>query len=78
MKQAVEAYRSVTATEEFREAERMRRKARVDWAYALHHAEQRANEKWQRVVAEKDVFIAEKDAFIAELQAQLRNYENRN
>ncbi len=38
MKQAIEAYRHITVTPEFREAERLRAKARHDEAQALHHA----------------------------------------
>jgi predicted transposase/invertase (TIGR01784 family) len=39
MKQAIEAYRHITVTPEFREAERMRSKARHDEAQALYNAE---------------------------------------
>jgi len=38
MQQAIEAYRSITATTEFQEIERLRSKARHDEAQALHHA----------------------------------------
>lgn len=41
MKQAIGAYRYVTATPEFREIERMRSKARHDEAQALKNAETR-------------------------------------
>ena len=41
MKQAIEAYRSVSATPEFREIERLRSKARHDEASALYNAEQK-------------------------------------
>ena len=40
MEQAISAYYSITASEEFREIERMREKARHDEAQALHNAEQ--------------------------------------
>ena len=39
MSQAVEAYRHITITPEFREAERLRSKARHDEAQALYNAE---------------------------------------
>ena len=39
MSQAVEAYRQITVTPEFREAERLRSKARHDEAQALYNAE---------------------------------------
>jgi len=66
MKQAIGAYRHVTATPEFREIERLRSKARHDEAQALKNAErrgekrgeERADEKWQGVVADKDAEIA--------------------
>jgi predicted transposase/invertase (TIGR01784 family) len=58
MKQAIEAYRRVSVSPEFRELERMRSRARHDEAQALYNAEQRGGEKerakWQSVVADKD------------------------
>ena len=39
MQQAIEAYRHITVSEEFKEMERIRSKARHDEAQALHHAE---------------------------------------
>jgi predicted transposase/invertase (TIGR01784 family) len=72
MKQAIGAYRSVTATDEFKEYERLRSLARHNEASALKNAEQRGEvrgevrerAKWQDVVAGKD-------AEIARLRAQL-------
>ena len=64
MSEAVQAYRHVSASPEFREIERIRSKARHDEAQALRNAEMKEREKWQDVVAEKD-------AIIAQLQAQL-------
>lgn len=40
MEQAVNAYYSITASEKFREIERLREKARHDEAQALNHAKQ--------------------------------------
>jgi predicted transposase/invertase (TIGR01784 family) len=58
MQEAIGAYRSITVTPEFIEAERLHSKARHDEAQVLFHAEQvgekREREKWQGVVAEKD------------------------
>ena len=78
MSQAVEAYRSLTATEEFRHLEILRERARHDEAQAIRNAEKREREKWQGVVADKDTALANKDtelakqaALIAELQARL-------
>ena len=45
MKEAINAYRSITATSEFREMERLRSKARHDEAQALHHAEAKGEKK---------------------------------
>ena len=84
MKQAVKAYRSVTADNEFKEIERLRSRARHNEASALGHARREESEKWQKVVneivakkdealAEKDSTIAEKDAQIAELLAKINN-----
>jgi predicted transposase/invertase (TIGR01784 family) len=68
MEQAVTAYRKVTATDEFKEIERLRSRARHDEASALGNAERKGIEKerkkWESVVADKD-------ALIAELQAKL-------
>jgi len=87
MSQAINAYRSITATDEFKEMERLRSRARNNEASALGHARREgfreADEKWQGVVAEvvaekereKAEAIAEKDAALAEqatLIAELR------
>jgi hypothetical protein len=73
--QAVEAYRKITATEKFKELERVREKARRDEANALSYAAEVATEreraKWQKVVADKDAALADKDAEIAHLRARL-------
>jgi len=51
MKQAIGAYRKVTATDEFKEIERLRSRARHNEASALGHARREAQkaerEKWQ-------------------------------
>ena len=64
MSTALQAYRHVAASDEFKEIERMRSKARHDEAQALRNAELREREKWQGIVDEQA-------ALIAELQAQL-------
>ena len=51
MKQAIEAYRHITVTPEFREAERMRSKARHDEAQALYNAERKGRDEGMRIVA---------------------------
>jgi hypothetical protein len=73
------AYRNVTATDKFKELERLRSRARNNEASALGNARREEREKWQGVVAqkdtalaEKDTALAEKDALIAELQAKLK------
>ena len=82
MEQAIGAYREVTATDEFKEIERLRSLARHNEASALGHARREAEReeraKWQGVVADKDaaladkeVALAEKDALIAKLRARL-------
>ena len=45
MEQAINAYYTITASPEFREAERLREKARHDEAQALYHAEQQGIKK---------------------------------
>jgi flagellar biosynthesis/type III secretory pathway protein FliH len=75
MEQAIKAYRSITATEEFQRLERMRFDAGCMEASALGNARREgyreAEEKMRGVVAEKDTRIAEKDTRIAELEAQI-------
>jgi predicted transposase/invertase (TIGR01784 family) len=79
MQQAIEAYRQVTATDEFKEIERLRSRARHNEASALRYATEHATEverkRWQGIVADKDAAftaaLADKDALIAELQAKL-------
>ncbi|GHU03173.1 transposase [Spirochaetia bacterium] len=57
MKQAINAYRSITATDEFKEIERLRSLARHNEASALDHARRQERAKWQAVVAQKDAEI---------------------
>ncbi len=83
MEEAIKAYRHVTATEEFKEIERLRSRARHNEASALGNAQREAKaegrregkqaerKKWQNVVADKDAALAEQAALIAELQARL-------
>jgi predicted transposase/invertase (TIGR01784 family) len=80
MNEAIGAYRHITVTPEFKEAERLRSKARHDEAQALYNAAKAEREKWQGLVAEKDATLADKDAaleeqarIIAKLQAAIEN-----
>ena len=62
MSQAIEAYRGITATEEFKYLEHLRSKARHDEAQAIRNAERRGEirgaeaerEKWQSVAEENE------------------------
>ena len=75
MSQAIEAYRHVSASEQFREIERLRSRARHNEASALGYAErqgaEKEREKWQGVVAEKDAALADKDAALADMGAEI-------
>ncbi|MDR1704619.1 MAG: hypothetical protein LBS19_08035 [Clostridiales bacterium] len=84
MEQAIEAYRHITATDEFKELERQRHYAAHNRASALDSARREGvemeREKWLSVVANKDAILADrdaalahKDAIIAELRAQFAN-----
>jgi hypothetical protein len=68
MEQAIDAYRSITATDEFKEVARLRSLARHNEASALANARRQATEradaKWQGVVADKDAEIARLRALI--------------
>ena len=55
MEQAISAYYSITASEEFREIERMREKARHDEAQALHNAEQKGLQKGMQEGIQKGI-----------------------
>ena len=69
MTQAIEAYRNVTATDEFKELERLRSRARHNEASALGNAERRGYrkgiEEQQAIIAEKDAALADKDIALA-------------
>ena len=75
MSQAIEAYREITAKDEFKYLERLREDARHDEAQALGNAKRQGakieREKWQGVVAEKDAALANKDAEIERLRLEL-------
>jgi predicted transposase/invertase (TIGR01784 family) len=83
MEQAIGAFRSITATSEFREIERLRSKARRDEAQALYHARREgvregareSDDKWRSVVAEKDAENIRLREQLAALQARLAEGE---
>ena len=66
MTQAVEAYRSVTATERFQSLEWLRRKTAHDEAQAIYHAKKLRDDHWQGVLSGKDAALADKDAALAD------------
>ena len=74
MEQAIEAYRQITTTNEFKELERLRSRARHDEASALGHVRREVNKKWEKkhakTIAEKDAELAEKDAIHVEIVAK--------
>ena len=65
MSEALQAYRHVAASDEFKERERMRSKARHDEAQAIRNAELRRDEHWQGMMADKDARISELEAQLA-------------
>ena len=77
MSEAIKAYNSVTATEEFKNLEWIRRKTIHDEAQALYNArrieKQLADEEWQNVIAIKDAELANKDTALANKDAALAN-----
>jgi hypothetical protein len=64
MTQAIEAYREVTVSPEFRELERLRELAGHNEASASAHARRKEAEKWQSVIADRDARIAELEALL--------------
>ena len=79
MKQAIGAYRQVTSTDEFKEIERLRSRARHNEASALGNARREAaakeRSKWENVIADKDACITDKDACIADKDARIAELE---
>ena len=82
MKQVINAYWSVIASDEFKEFERLRSIGRAKEEAVLAHARDEERAKWEKVIAEKDAVhaaelveidaaLADKDALIAELKARL-------
>ena len=71
MREAIDAYRQVTATDEFKEMERLRSRARHNEASAIGYAVDREREKWQGVVADRDAALADRDAALAAQAAQI-------
>ena len=93
MAQAVKAYRSVIATEEFKYLEELREKTRHNEASALGNAARRAKQQrdkyWTGVVADKDAALAaeraalaaeraEKEKLLREIAAMRAEQKNRN
>jgi len=84
MSEAIKAYESIIATSpDFKEIERLKHKAEINEAYALADAaergekrgEKRANQKWLKVVKQKDTEITSKDAEIANKEARIAELE---
>jgi len=71
MKQAVQAYREIIASDEFQRLERIRADARRNEAAALGNARREERALWEGVVADKDAALADKDAEIERLRALL-------
>jgi predicted transposase/invertase (TIGR01784 family) len=66
MNQAIEAYHQVTATDEFKYIERMRRDALNIHASAIGHARREERKIWEGVIADRDSLIADRDNVIAD------------
>ena len=79
MTQAINAYRSITATDEFKEIERLRSRALNNEASALGNARRQEAKKWQgvvaEVVAEKELVEAEKERAVAEKERAVAEKE---
>ena len=71
VREAIQAYKDITVSPEFLEAQRMRAKARHDEAQAVSNAERREREKWQRIVADKDAENEILRKQLAEMQAKM-------
>jgi predicted transposase/invertase (TIGR01784 family) len=71
MSEALQAYRHVAASNEFKERERMWAKARHDEAQAMYNVRQQEREVWQGVLAEKDAENANLRAQLEALRKQI-------
>ena len=81
MAEAIEAYQQTAATNEFREIERLRSRARHNEASALRHATEKERAYWQAREAEKEAThaaeLASKDQEISMLLVQLAELRKR-
>ena len=75
MAQAVEAYKDVTATEEFKLLAIRRDMQGHDEAQALYNARRKERAKWEGVVAEKDEALLEKEEVILKKDEALLSKE---
>ena len=70
MGEAIQAYRGVTATEEFQSLEWMREKTRLDEAWRIGNARRQGaqdeREKWQGLVSEQAARIAALEARLSQ------------
>ena len=73
MSQAIEAYRGITATNEFRSLERLRMRTQHDEAQALENARRKERELWQDVATENERLNMENE----KLRAQLAELQGR-
>ena len=71
VEQAIQAYNNITATNEFKELERIRALARHNEASALKRAREQEREKWQGVVATKEAVIVDQEAVILNKEAEI-------
>ena len=77
MSEALQAYRHVTASDEFKERERLWAKARHDEAQALANAALKGaieeRKHWHGIVADKDILLADKDMLLADKDVMIAN-----
>ena len=71
MSQAIQAYRNVSATDEFRNLETMREKTRHDEAQAIRNAILTERKRLHGVIEKKDAVLAETNAVLMETNAAL-------
>jgi predicted transposase/invertase (TIGR01784 family) len=81
MAEAIEAFRHIAKTKDYKEIERLRDRARHNEASALAHAadvaEQAEREKWQAVVAKKDAALSDQKAELAKKDAEIARLRKR-
>ena len=73
MEKTIEAYRQVTATDEFRNLERMRKDAHHNEMSAIGNATRKIEKKYNAIIAKKDTEIKKQATEIEQQATEIKN-----